>query len=122
MPVDPRRTAARYEVSNINGSPRSQNVRYQCANVGFLALKLPSHSGIIQARIVCRRRIPSAVSLSLPSYVGFLIVDVPLRVASASPSIGPPSPLPRLSSVLSLQPVPNLGGVSTLSVALSRCH
>lgn len=29
--------------------PRSQNVRYQCANVGFLALKLPSHSGIIHA-------------------------------------------------------------------------
>lgn len=49
------RLRARYEVSNINGSPRSQNVRYQCANVGFLALKLPSHSDIIQARIVCRR-------------------------------------------------------------------
>lgn len=96
--------AARYEVSNINGSPRSQNVRYQCANVGFLALKLPSHSGIIQARIVCRRRIPSAVSFSLPFHVGFLIVDIPLRAASIPVPLHPCPASPRLSSVISLRP------------------
>lgn len=76
-----RRLRARYEVSNINGSSRSQNVRYQCANVGFLALKLPSHSGIIQARIVCRR--PTIIRRQF--LAEFLIVGIPLRAASASP-------------------------------------
>lgn len=117
-----RRLRARYEVSNINGSPRSQNVRYQCANVGFLALKLPSHSGIIQARIVCRR--PTTIRRQ---FLAAFLRWVPYRprhplrrAASASPYRSSLPPSPRLSFVISLRPVPDLG--ATLLVALSRCH
>jgi len=72
--------------------PRSQNVRYQCANVGFLALKLPSHSGIIQAHCLSSSNYhPPSVSRCLAT--GSLSSGIPLRVACLRVSVLVPSPV-----------------------------
>lgn len=91
--------------------PRSQNVRYQCANVGFLPLKLPSHSGIIHAHCLS----PSNYTIR-HQFLAATFLRVPYRrhpltlAASASPyRIGPPRH-PRStppSSVVPLGAVPS---------------
>lgn len=96
--------------------PRSQNVRYQCANVGFLALKLPSHSSIIHAHCLSPSNYhpPSVSRCCLPT--GSLSSASPYALAaSASPYHRPipPSP-PRatpLSSVVSLRSVMSVESV-----------
>lgn len=83
--------------------PRSQNVRYQCANVGFLALKLPSHSGIIHAHCLSPsnylrhqfRYLPTG-SLSLASPYA-LPPHLHIRRLPLCPSSLSPSPSPSLS-------------------------
>lgn len=85
--------------------PRSQNVRYQCANVGFLALKLPSHSGIIQAHCLSPSNYhPPSVSRCLPT--GSLSPGIPLLVACLRVSVLPrhPRSIPCPPFVVSLQP------------------
>jgi len=80
--------------------PRSQNVRYQCANVGFLALKLPSHSGIIHAHCLSLSNYhPPSVSRRC-----FPTRRVPYRRHPLTRWLPP-----HLHAVLSVPPVPRSG-------------